>query len=230
MIRILALSAAVLAYGAWCPASRADVLQSTGQGSAVSIVDAVAEFEDATTVGWQTLPDNRYSENGLSFSTEQPANRSPFLMTYAFDSRSWPGVKGRQLYSWNYGGSLVITTSALSVMSGLEFMVWEGMGLPTFKYSWAAFLQGKQVGSGAGVTGASTVMGFASSTGFDTLRWSAGAMNATFAPSDYLDPMIDSVRAQFVATSVPEPSALGLLATGAAMLCMARRRRALRLR
>lgn len=221
------LSMPAIFAGLLCSApGRADVLQSVGRGSAVSIVDATADFEQAVNVpGDYTVAKQPYVENGLTFSTN--TTYSGGLMAWSWQDPFIPGATGKQLFAQGLGAFITIATSSLDPLSGLEFLVGDDHADTRFYYSWTASLAGVIVGSGNGLIDRAAVVSFYDPRGFDTLRWATAqdSGRSNDPSSKFYGTMIDGVTAQYAAqntaTAVPEPSALGLFAIGTALLGVA---------
>jgi hypothetical protein len=200
--------------------SQAAVVQSTGSGSAVTTVDATADFESQSA-----LSGLNYQENGLAFTR---VGLSENYCGYAgCDYHSgFNGFTGNYMYGVG-DGYYSMTTTGGKIFAGLEFAFGSGFGGYSATVEWQAFNKGVLVGSGAlvgdyGTNG--TTLGFRDLAGFDELRY-------TGAFSGFTAPAFDSVRAQYIgaappAADVPEPASMLLFGLGLAALAGMRRRSA----
>lgn len=183
----------------------ANVIQTTGSGSAVTTINASADFEN---VG--ALNGNPYEEGGLSFSRSGLSfNNNGCDYAGCNGHLGFNGFSGNYMYGTGNNGSFSISSLGTSIMHGLEFMVGTGFYSSTASVSWQAYLNGTLVGNGSIASfGVGQVIGFASQTGFNELRYTdLGSFGA---------PAFDNVRAQLSPASapVPAPSAVWLFGTG----------------
>jgi len=195
--------------------ANASVLQTVGSGSAVTSIDATADFTNPAS-----LYDNPYIENGLSFSrTNLTFNNngcgydpSCFEDTVNFN--------GNFMWGQGYGGYFTIQAEQGKFFHGLEFVMAAGFAdHEIVNFYWEAFSGNSLVGSGRGNVAEGTIVGFKDLMGFDTLRWTEtlewyqGPANFT---TTYNAPAFDTVRAQYGPASarVPEPATVGLLGLG----------------
>ena len=188
--------AATIAVASFSTYSFATVTQSLGVGSAVSSIDASADFESTNA-----LNDNPYVEDGLNFSRTSLTfdNNDCGYAGCAGYAGFYPGFSGNYMYGEGNGGFFEIATEGDGLFYGLEFVA--GAGWHDFSsiiFSWEAFKDGLSVGSGTFNLPSVSVVGFSDIDGFDTLRYSnfIGAINSTA-------PAFDSVRAQLSSAHAP---------------------------
>lgn len=214
MNKTLALTALALAFAA-SSAANAAVIQSVGAGSAVSTVNASANFESQNA-----LNDNPYVEDGLSFSrTGLSFDNNSCGFAGCDGHLGFVGFSGNYMYGVGTG-SFTMSTTGGNVFSGLEFLVGTGFFSSSVEnITWSALLNGSIVGSGSiSSLATGSVISFADAGGFDTLVYTS-SNSGTFAPA------FDSVRAQYVGTSaVPVPAAAWLFGTGLVGLAGLRRK------
>ena len=197
--------------------ARAQVTLSTGAGSAVSRVDVSASFESSSA-----LTASPYVENGLTFTR-----------TGLTDNNNGCGYAGCDTHFLSFasnfmygvgGGYFSVFAPSGRVFSALELIADNGfITTSPSTYVFAAFLHGIVAGSASLAAPAGTIMGVASLTGFDELRYYS-TLQGNRAPA------FDEVRAQLVdVTATPEPASMVLFATGLlAIACIAVRRRSQR--
>lgn len=185
--------------------AQAAVVVSTGSGSAVSIIEASANFESTNA-----LNNNPYSENGLSFTrTNLSFNNNS--CGFAGCSGSFPNFSGNYMYGVSPQGTtgyFDIMTTGGKVFAGLEFVSSNGFGNNPETVVWSAFLNNVQVGSGSFSVANGTILGFSDPTGFDDLRYTVNYNGAIVSA-----PAFDSVVAQFTA-AVPELSTWAMMILG----------------
>lgn len=198
----LALVALLVAQSA-----TANVVQSVGEGSAVTSVNASADFENMAS-----LNANPYSEGGLLFSrTNLSFNNNGCGYSGCSGHTGFNGFTGNYMYGTGTGGSFSISALGAALIYGLEFKVGSGYGVNNTSVGWQAFLGGNQVGAGSIASFAvGQVIGFASATGFDELRYTD--LNGFSAPA------FDSVRAQLAPATVPVPGSVWLF--GSALIAL----------
>ena len=193
---------AVLALPA---AANAQIALSTGAGSAVTTVDAIADFESVNA-----LTDNPYLEGGLSFSrTGLTFDNNSCGFAGCVGHVGFTGFSGNYMYGVGSGGFFEIATTGTDIFTGLEFVLGTGFFTSTADISWEAFLSGGSVGLGSGTFDAGTVLGFSGGS-FDMLRFSSDGSAGLQAPA------FDTVRAQLTADVgvVPEPATWAMMLVG----------------
>lgn len=211
MLNKLFLSAA-LSVAIVAPAAAA-VVQTQGAGTAVTTVSAAANFESQDATG------TSYTEDGLSFNAVGMGGNP---CGYAGCGYYFTYFSGNYMYGSNTGAYFTMTAATGKRFSGLEFIADTGYGANPFYFQWEADLNGNVVGSGTGSAGRGAILAFASTTGFETLRWTASYVNNFNGGTA---PAFDSVRAQYLdSTSVPEPGSISLMGLAALGLVAARRR------
>jgi hypothetical protein len=214
----LATAIALTFSVAYSGSAVASISLSTGAGSAVTSVDASADFESTNA-----LFDNPYLEAGLEFSrTGMTFNNNGCGYAGCPGHAGFPGfaTTGNYMYgTGNLTSYFDIKTTGGNIFSGLEFVIGTGFSQTSQNVTWEAFLNNASVGSGSTTLAAGSVVGFSGAGGFDQLRYSAydnGQNAAAF----------DSVRAQY-SGAVPEPATWAMMIIGfGAAGSMVRRRRA----
>ena len=186
--------------------AHAGVTLSVGSGSAVSHVDASANFEST-----DALTDPAYVEDGISV-TRQNLSYNNNNCGFAGCTWAFPYFSGNYMYGTYYNGGegyFDISTTGGNVFNALEFIFGSGYGTDPANLAWSAYLGGLMVGSGSTQLTKGSVAGFSGGL-FDTLRFTNEFNTGLYGPA------FDSVRAQYgvLDTAVPEPSAWALMILG----------------
>ena len=191
------------------------VIQTVGAGSAVTAVDASANFENINAVSA-----NPYLEGGLSFSrTGLSGTNNGCGYGGCSTHIGFTGFSGNFMYSTGSGYFTVAATGS-NTFSGLEFVVGTGFYSTSTSAQWQALNDGILVGSGSFNTAVGSTIGFVSASGFDELRY--GGFDSSFVA-----PAFDTVRAQYVEVqAVPEPVSIALFGLGLAGVATVRRKAA----
>jgi hypothetical protein len=218
ILKFLAFSVAAAAFSS---GAQATVIQTVGAGTAVTNVEATADFENQSA-----LFANPYVEGGMSFSrTGLTFNNNG--CGYAGCSGSFPGFSGNYMYGTGSGGYFDMV-SLSGLFTGLEFNAhWSSGAMP---FIWETYRVGVLTGSGTGTVAPGSVLGFADASGFDRLKWTStysGLPAASFT-STANAPAFDNVKAQFSSNDIPEPGTLALLGMGLIGFAFARRKSAAR--
>jgi protein with PEP-CTERM/exosortase system signal len=181
------------------PAS-ASVIQTIGDGSAVTTVEASAEFESLASL-FGPYP---YIEDTLAFSRVNLSdNNNGCGYAGCAGHTGFVGFSGNYMYGVG-GGYLLIQTTGSQFFTGLEFRA--GTGFTSGTGVWEAYRLGALVGSGTFAAPSLVNVGFSDPLGFDELRYSGGA------------PAFDSVLAQFDGTQAVPDSGFSLFLLGTALL------------
>lgn len=204
---------AALTFSLASGANAATVL-TAGANSAVSTVDASADFESTAA-----LFGNPYIEGGLSFSrTNLTFNNNG--CGFAGCSGIGGTLSGNYMYGTSSGNGVLgffeIGLTSSELFGGLELVISSG-NLSSFRtLEWETFLGGSTVSSGSSTIVPGSIIGWLDNgSGFDTLRFTVND-----SAGDRSAPAFDSVRAQFftAATVVPVPAAFPLLVGGLGIL------------
>lgn len=212
MTMMLIAGAAVAAATISAPAL-AQVSQTTGSGSAVTTVNASADFESQAAL---VVP---YTENGLLFTSvglSQDNNGCGFAGCKPAYFSYFAGN-----YEYGFGnGYFQIQSVDGTAFAGLEFMAGTGYGNSTSSVVWQAFSNNVLVGSGSTYVSNGTVVGFSGSN-FDTFTYTDDGSRGGNAPA------FDSVKAQFASATgaVPEPATWAMMLAGFGMIGLAARKR-----
>ncbi len=215
--RFAAMGAAALL----ATASQAAVVQSTGAGSAVSMVQGSADFESRNA-----LNDNPYSEGGMDFS-RQGLSFNNNNCGFAGCANLGAGFTGNYMYGAGTGGSFTTTAAGGNRFLGLEMIMGSGFSQSNARVTWQAFDGATLVGNGDFNAPVTAVVGFAGMAGFTSLQFTSTTEgNLANFSNTFNAPAFDSVRAQFTnGQVVPEPGALPLTAVALVGLAALPRRR-----
>jgi len=216
--RILAGVAVVCAMTA-TPTLAATIM--FGSGSAVTTVDAAANFEDVASLG------ATYTEDGLDFARVGLSLNNNGC-GYAGCAGSFPGFTGNYMYGVSFGDDpnayLSIRATGTNVFEALELNVGSGFGMTMSSiFKWEILNQGTSLATGSFAgsdAGAPIVLGVSESLGFDEFRLVVNHL----IYSQVSAPAFDNVSAQYLsATAVPEPTTILLLSTGLIGVAVRRR-------
>lgn len=186
--------------------AQAQVTQTFGAGSAVSVVQASASFESQNA-----LFDNPYVEDGLSFTRTNLTFNNNGCGYAGCEPPSYPNgftFPGNYMYGVGFNGYFDMFAATGQSFKGLEFMIDNGYAQQPFTVMWEAYLSGNLVSSGVTAANRGSIIGFSSNTGFDDLRYTTNDLGSGNAPA------FDELRAEYTSTTTPEPAALVLMATG----------------
>lgn len=206
--------------GAALPAQSA-IIQSIGSGSAVTRIDASADFESIAS-----LTAAPYVENGLVFSrVNLTDNNNGCGFAGCTSAKGLAHFSGNFLFGSGYpgrpGDAYLSISSGADTFTGLEFIVGNGQAgnkASSQNVYWSAYLDGALVSQGSVLNvAAGTVVGFSGLSGFNELRYTDKLVSPTMAPA------LDSVRAQFA--PVPVPAAIPLFTSALAVWFGLRKRR-----
>ena len=185
-----------------CGVANAGLITS-GAGSAVSNVDAFANFESTLALS------GSYSENGIDFlNTGNMCGYAGCTGHTGFFSGTTPFV-GNYIYK---SGDMTILATSGNIFTGLELILGTGYSAGSQTLNWSTFIGGTLVGSGNTSVNIPSIYGWSDMNGFDKLVFRSA--------SDYT--AYDSVKVQYKSTNVPEPSTLAIFALG--MIGLASRR------
>jgi hypothetical protein len=123
--------------------ANAVVVQTLGSGSAVTTVNASADFESGSATSYP------YSEGGIDFSVTNLGSSNPCgFAGCPTHAGFFPGFSGNYLYAngSGLGGYWNISATSSDVFSALEFVAGNGNNPPIY-FAWEAFLNGSSVGS-----------------------------------------------------------------------------------
>ena len=214
--KLAAVCAAVFTVFSVAAANAATIV-STGSGSAVTTVDAAADFEDRAA-----LNANPYTEDGLSFSRSGLSfDNNGCGFAGCSDNVGFYGGSTPFMGNYMYGkgdGTFSISTTGENVFQGLELLVGTGSATTIAQtLTWETFLNGISVGAGSiAYIGTPSWYGWTNTSGFDTLEFGM-SLDA---------PAFDKVRAEYADTTppVPLPASGILLVAAVSALGFARRK------
>jgi PEP-CTERM motif len=209
LVALSSLAALAFEPNAWA------VTQTTGAGSAVSIVEGTANFESLSA-----LSDNPYLEGGMVFSRTNLSN-NPCDFAGCAGHPGFVGFSGNYMYGIGSGYFEIAATGG-NVFHGLEFTIGTGFDINPQNVSWQAFSSSILVGSGTLSLSSGTIIGFSDAIGFDNLRYTSDDRDSY----GYVAPAFDSVHAQFTA-AVPEPEIYAMMMAGLGLLGYVTRRKKL---
>lgn len=197
-------------------------IQTIGSGSAVSVVQGSADFENVAA-----LSDNPYFEGNMLFSrTNLSFNNNGCGFAGCVGHVGFPSFAGNYMYGTGNGGFFEITAAGANSFVGLEFITGTGFFTTSNNILWETYDAGNiLVGSGSLFLSAGNIIGFSNASGFKTLRFTATDGAPDFSLS-FNVPAFDSARAQFTGSQpVPEPASVMLLSAGLVGLAAWRRHR-----
>ena len=207
IVGLSSLAALAFELNAWA------VTQTTGAGSAVSIVEGTANFESPSA-----LIDNPYLEGGMAFSrTDLTFNNGGCGFAGCSSHPGFVGFSGNYMYGLGMGYFDMVATGG-NVFHGLEFTIGTGFTINPQNVTWQAFSNSNLIGSGALSLSPGTIIGFSDASGFDLLRYTSVEAGGLFAPA------FDSVHAQFT-PAIPEPEIYAMLGVGLGLLGWVGRRK-----
>lgn len=193
----------------------ADVIQTSGAGSAVTGADVTADFEDPASLGAS------YTEDGVTFK-RAGLTADNNGCGFAGCTSSFGLFEGNFFYGQGDGGFIEVLAPQGTAFSAVEFT--HGFTSSAHDVVWQAFLRGSLVGSGAFGPVNAGVIGFADAQ-FDRLIFTSSDREAPNLADSTNNPSIDLFSAELTstATAVPSGGALVLFAGGLAMLRWLRR-------
>lgn len=210
LVALSSLAALAFQPNAWA------VTQTTGAGSAVSIVEGTANFESLIALSY-----NPYLEGGMAFSrTGLTFNNNGCGFAGCASHSGFVSFSGNYMYGFGTAGYFDMAATGGNVFHGLEFTIGTGFDSNPQNVTWQAFSSSILVGSGTLSLSNGTIIGFSDAIGFDTLRYTSGDGYGSVAPA------FDSVHAQFTA-AIPEPEIYAMMLAGLGLLGYVTRRKKL---
>lgn len=203
---LITITTLAIAFAGTALNATAAVIQTFGSGSAVTTVEATADFESLTSLG------STYSEGGMTFNrVNYSLNNNSCGFAGCSGSFHPVGFIGNYFYgntiTSNQPSYIQILADGNAQFTGLEFIT--GFSPSNHNNVWAAYLSGALVSSGTGTHTAGSVLGFGSMS-FDELRF-ASAPSTLSNFNQFSSAAIDNVRAQFGSNQIPAPTITSLI-------------------
>lgn len=217
MSKLIALGLAIALFSG---SAFAVTIQTIGVGSAVTTVNASADFERNPAA----LFDNPYSEGNMLFSRTGLDFGNSGCGFAGCPGSFPPEFIGNYMYGQGSGGYFEIAAASGNVFKGLEFTTGTGYGLTDSTILWETYdANSSLVDTGLVSLPVGQVIGFSDATGFVKLKFTSNEfVSSPDSLPDFLTtnnaPAFDSVRAEFTANPnlnpVPEPGTWFLMSTG----------------